>query len=80
MTHKTSPEERQRPNILITGVPCSGKTTLVQKLTAENSLEYVDVNEAIIKYKLHHGFDEKYKSFMLDEDKLLDYLEVGSSF
>ncbi|KAI6183236.1 Adenylate kinase isoenzyme 6-like protein [Aphelenchoides bicaudatus] len=75
MAEKTSAERRKRPNILITGVPCSGKTTTAQKLAAQIGLEYMDINDAILKFKLHSGFDEKYKSFVLDEDKLLDYLE-----
>jgi broad-specificity NMP kinase len=76
MAQKTSVDRRTRPNILITGVPCSGKTTIAQQLAAQSGLEYMDINDAIVKYKLHSGFDEKYNSFVLDEDKLLDYLEV----
>ncbi|KAI6198185.1 Adenylate kinase isoenzyme 6-like protein [Aphelenchoides besseyi] len=75
---KTSPETRTRPNILITGVPCTGKTTFAQRLIADSSatnLTYIDVNDAIVKHKLHSGFDDEYKSFVLDEDKFLDYLE-----
>jgi adenylate kinase len=77
MATKTSAEVRQRPNILITGVPCTGKTTLAKRLAESVAkLEYIDVNEAIVKFKFHSGFDEQFKSFVLDEDKLLDWLEV----
>jgi broad-specificity NMP kinase len=77
MGTKTSPEIRQRPNILITGVPCVGKTTIAQKLANVTDMIYFDVNEAIMKYKLHSGFDDEYMSFMLDEDRFLDHLEVS---
>ncbi|KAI6223817.1 Adenylate kinase isoenzyme 6-like protein [Aphelenchoides fujianensis] len=75
---KTSPEVRTRPNILITGVPCTGKTTLARRFVDDEraaGFVYMDVNEAIVKHKLHSGFDEEYKSFVLDEDKFLDHLE-----
>lgn len=76
MSTKTSVEVRKRPNILITGVPCSGKTTVTKRLVDSTGLTWIDVNDAIVKFKLHSGFDEEYKSFVLNEDKLLDYLEV----
>lgn len=76
MSTKTSLDVRERPNILITGVPCVGKTTIAKKLAEITDMIYYDVNDAIIKYKLHSGFDDEYMSFMLDEDRFLDHLEV----
>ncbi|CAD5226965.1 unnamed protein product [Bursaphelenchus xylophilus] len=72
---KTSREARTKPNILVTGVPGTGKSTLAPKIAEKCSLKFMDINKMILDYKLHSGYDNEYKSFILDEDKLLDHLE-----
>ena len=81
---KTTRADRKRANILITGVPCTGKTSLVKRVLAhlandsgaDAHVHYIDVNEAITEERLHDGYDDEYKSFILNEDRLLDHLEV----
>lgn len=67
---------RQKPNILITGTPGTGKTTMVQALTSQlPSLRAVDIGKLVEDKQLHTGWDEEYQSYVLDEDRLLDELE-----
>jgi len=67
--------EIEGPNIMITGTPGTGKTSLSQALSSATSMNYVDVG-ALIKHKnLHQGRDEEFDAFILDEDKVCDELE-----
>lgn len=78
------------PNILITGVPGTGKSTLTKMLHAQlneslnqkfatNGVEYyknINVGETIKEHKLWKDFDEERQCTIFDEDLLLDYLET----
>ncbi|CAD5220060.1 unnamed protein product [Bursaphelenchus okinawaensis] len=75
VTMKTSKDVRKRPNILVTGVPGTGKSTFAPKIAEKCGLTFMDINKMILEFKLHSGYDNDYKSFILDEDKLLDHLE-----
>jgi adenylylsulfate kinase-like enzyme len=60
---------RERPNILVTGTPGTGKTTLAAALAAATSLRHVDVGTAIREQSLHSGWDEEFQCHVVDEDK-----------
>lgn len=63
--------ERQLPNILITGTPGTGKTTLLQAVAAHlPSLRAIDIGALIKDNKLHTGWDEEYETYVLDEDQV----------
>ena len=64
------------PNILITGTPGTGKTSLCQ-LVAEKLPQFsvVDIGGLVKTHEFHEGFDDEFETFILDEDRLLDYLE-----
>lgn len=64
------------PNILVTGTPGTGKTSLCQ-LLAERlpRLSVVDVGEIVKTEEFHEGFDPDFQTYILDEERLLDYLE-----
>ena len=67
---------RQKPNILITGTPGTGKRTKVEALIAQvPTLRDVDIGALVRDKQLHSGWDEEYQSYVLDEDRLLDELE-----
>jgi len=67
---------RTLPNILVTGTPGTGKSTLVQRLVAEASgMRAVDIGELVKAKQCHSGWDDEYQTYVLDEDKLLDELE-----
>ena len=74
-------EEHKLPNILVTGTPWVGKTTLCSLL--ENSLhedglsgyKYVMLAEIIREKKLYKDWNEKFDVSEYDEDMVCDYLE-----
>eukprot|EP00486_Rosalina_sp_Unknown_P001848 CAMPEP_0201572924 /NCGR_PEP_ID=MMETSP0190_2-20130828/16494_1 /ASSEMBLY_ACC=CAM_ASM_000263 /TAXON_ID=37353 /ORGANISM="Rosalina sp." /LENGTH=106 /DNA_ID=CAMNT_0047999297 /DNA_START=1 /DNA_END=318 /DNA_ORIENTATION=+ len=63
------------PNILITGTPGVGKTSLISALCEETSLKNIDVNQIIKTQKFHEGMDKERDCLIVDEDKLMDYIE-----
>lgn len=67
--------QRRRPNILITGTPGSGKTTLSGRLSEALGMEHVNVGDVVRTEECHEGKDSDFDAFILDEDKLMDVLE-----
>ncbi|KAJ4311556.1 factor activating pos9 [Neodidymelliopsis sp. IMI 364377] len=66
---------RQNPNIVITGTPGVGKTTHAEQLARATGFKHVSVNQIVKDEGFHEGKDEETGSWIVDEDKLLDYLE-----
>ncbi|KAM0756013.1 P-loop containing nucleoside triphosphate hydrolase protein [Meredithblackwellia eburnea MCA 4105] len=74
---------RKLPNILITGTPGTGKTThatqlldaLQQQTTPPEQWNHINVGDFVKEKGCHSGFNEEWKSWEVDEDKLLDELE-----
>lgn len=60
---------RPRPNILVTGTPGCGKTSLASALAAATGLAHLDVGAAIRDQGLHSGWDEEFQCHIVDEDK-----------
>eukprot|EP00551_Chaetoceros_affinis_P000295 CAMPEP_0203656558 /NCGR_PEP_ID=MMETSP0088-20131115/41972_1 /ASSEMBLY_ACC=CAM_ASM_001087 /TAXON_ID=426623 /ORGANISM="Chaetoceros affinis, Strain CCMP159" /LENGTH=239 /DNA_ID=CAMNT_0050517589 /DNA_START=75 /DNA_END=794 /DNA_ORIENTATION=+ len=73
MTDSTT---RTRPNILVTGTPCVGKTAMASLIAERLQMYHVNVGEVIQQHKCHLEYDETLQTHVLDEDKLLDILEV----
>lgn len=68
--------QRNRPNILITGTPGTGKTSTASMVGARISfLRHLNVGELIKQHKCYEGRDNELDTNILDEDKLLDLLE-----
>uniref|UniRef100_A0A0C9QN43 Adenylate kinase isoenzyme 6 homolog n=1 Tax=Wollemia nobilis TaxID=56998 RepID=A0A0C9QN43_9CONI len=69
---------RQRPNILVTGTPGTGKTTTCSLLADDPTLNlrHINVGDLVKEKNLHDGWDEEYECFILNEDLVIDELET----
>jgi adenylate kinase len=65
----------QRINILITGTPGTGKTTLSEMVAASRNMIHIDVSKLVKEKHLHDGYLEEFDSYELNEDKVCDELE-----
>lgn len=64
------------PNILITGTPGTGKSSLAAELVKYlPDCTHIDVSKLSIELGFTSGRDEELDSLYLDEDKMLDYME-----
>lgn len=72
----TSPDNRIKPNILITGSPGVGKTSMACLLAEHLGLHHAEVGAIIRDNKCHQEYDGDLDTHILDEDKLLDIMEV----
>lgn len=70
------------PNILVTGTPGVGKTSLCQLLESQleeehgmKGYEYIMLAELVSKKKLYKEWDSKFNVPIFDEDLVCDELE-----
>ncbi|CAH0474532.1 unnamed protein product [Peronospora belbahrii] len=64
------------PNILVTGTPGTGKTSMCQQLAERSQyLSHVNVGDLVKERGLHSGRDEEFDCFVQDEDKVCDEME-----
>lgn len=67
---------RFKPNLLITGTPGCGKSTSCELLQRRlPDYKYYNISDFAKEHDCHDGYDEARKSYIVDEDKLLDELE-----
>jgi adenylate kinase len=73
-----SSSDRQRPNILVTGTPGTGKTTLTESICDRLGFTNINVGELVKTHECYERKDEEMDTYILDEDKedkLLDLME-----
>ncbi|KAL8914099.1 MAG: hypothetical protein Q9171_001215 [Xanthocarpia ochracea] len=66
---------RTKPNIIVTGTPGVGKTTLCESLIGTIDLKHLAINKVAKERECYDGWDEATKSWIVDEDKILDAIE-----
>jgi adenylate kinase len=67
---------RAQPNIVVTGTPGTGKTTLAEELARRiPELRHVSVNEVARDRECRESYDEALQSWVVDEEKVLDAVE-----
>ena len=59
-----------QPNIIITGTPGVGKTSHCEVLAANTGLKHLSINQVVRDRGCHDGWDEEYRSWIVDEDKV----------
>lgn len=67
--------KRAAPNILVTGTPGVGKSTLCKTLAELTGLQWLEISKIAKEHNCLEEYDEEYHCPVLDEDKLLDGLE-----
>ncbi|KAF6028039.1 AK6 [Bugula neritina] len=63
------------PNILITGTPGTGKSTLGKELAERASLNYINVGELAQLNNYFDGYDEERQCPILNDDQVVDEME-----
>jgi adenylate kinase len=66
---------REKPNILITGTPGTGKTTTCELLELATNFKHINVSDLVKEKELYVGKDEDFDAYMVDEDRLCDEIE-----
>eukprot|EP00835_Amoeboradix_gromovi_P005781 NODE_583_length_6431_cov_0.491788.p4 type:complete len:171 gc:universal NODE_583_length_6431_cov_0.491788:908-396(-) len=62
------------PNILVCGTPGVGKSTLCQLLKKKLEMKYLGISELVVKNKLHDGYDSLYDTYIVNDDKIIDFI------
>lgn len=61
---------RKNPNIIVTGTPGVGKTSHCELLSQNTRLEHLSINQVVKERGCHEGWDEDYKSWIVNEDEV----------
>ncbi|XP_028758062.1 adenylate kinase isoenzyme 6 homolog [Neltuma alba] len=67
--------QRKRPNILVTGTPGTGKTTMSSALAEAIQLRHINIGELVKEKNLHDGWDDELDCYVVNEDLVCDELE-----
>lgn len=65
---------RTQPNIIVTGTPGVGKTTHCETLAQNTGLRHLSINNIVKERGCHDGYDEDFKSWIVDEDKVSTFI------
>ena len=53
---------------------------LAPKIAENLNFDFIDIGKLITQEDFFAGYDDEFKSHILDEDRLLDYLQVHFNF
>ena len=60
--------------IIVTGTPCTGKTSLAKAIAKKQGFTYLDANEIIDNNNLKESYDKERDTYVVDEEKLVRLL------
>ncbi|XP_014256442.1 adenylate kinase isoenzyme 6 [Cimex lectularius] len=63
-----------RCNILITGTPCSGKSTIAKDVAEKTGFTWINISDIAIQENLIESYDEAYSCPIIDEEKVINFL------
>ena len=76
MELESSSSDRTLPNILITGTPGTGKSTMAQLLhTQASMMRHIEVGVLVKDKQLYTSWDDELETYEMDEERVLDELE-----
>ena len=61
---------REKPNIIVTGTPGVGKTSLCDLLAQNTGLRHLQISQIAKERDCHDGWDADLQSWIVDEDKV----------
>lgn len=61
---------RRPVNILITGTPGTGKSTLAAAVARRTNLNYINVGDLVKQKELHDGYNAEFDTYTLNDDKV----------
>lgn len=61
-------------NVLLTGTPGTGKTTISKLVAKALGRKHIEVSELVKREKLYESYDEEYDTYLIDEKALLKWL------
>jgi broad-specificity NMP kinase len=61
---------RSAPNVLVTGTPGTGKTSLSEQVAAATGLKHLNIGDLVKSQQLHTGWDDEFECLVIDEDKV----------
>ena len=62
---------RARPNVLVTGTPGTGKTTMCTLLSDAAGVAHVNIGDLVREKGLHDGWDGNLECHVINEDLVL---------
>lgn len=68
-------KKREKPNILITGTPGTGKTTTSVALAEAINFRHINIGDLVKEKNLHDGWDDQLDCYIINEDLVCDELE-----
>ncbi|XP_073157538.1 adenylate kinase isoenzyme 6 homolog [Henckelia pumila] len=68
-------KKREKPNVLITGTPGTGKTTTSAALAEAVHFRHINIGDLVKEKNLHDGWDDQLECYLINEDLVCDELE-----
>jgi adenylate kinase len=58
-------------NLLITGTPGTGKSTLSQAVAKLLNFNHIDIPQIVKSEGYHDGWDDEWETFLVDDEKVI---------